>query len=108
MPSNKIKLENIHKGSYDRQNGKLTVAVTTEYVCENCRRLIASTDVYCYFCGKVLQNSSKTEHYSSGRKLTDQQYNVAKTLSDENFENYIKNIPEPWAVGFPEPEPKEQ
>lgn len=93
--SDRIKIENIHGGEYNRQTGAMIIKATTEYVCSACRRFVNEIDKFCFFCGAELMDTTIIEHYSHGKQLTDQQYNEAKILTGKNFTDYIKAIPEP-------------
>lgn len=66
-----IKLENINLTPTGEQ-------VTEEYVCENCRHLIASTDTICWQCREKLEQSKQVEHYHKGEKLTNEGFDAVR------------------------------
>ena len=69
-----IKLENIVPVRYNRQTGEPSSEVTEEYVCEACRHLVKTIDKFCWQCGGELEQSTLIEHYSKGKKLTEEEY----------------------------------
>lgn len=73
MPD-KIKLENIVHAGFDTETGDEFMNITEEYACSSCRNLVAKTDKFCRWCGELLKDTGKMEHYHKGEKLTDKEF----------------------------------
>lgn len=78
----KIKLENINVIGHNRITGKKETKEVVEYACSNCRQLIDNDDIYCWHCGEEL-SGEEIEHYSAGKKLTNNEFVLLKKLSTE-------------------------
>ena len=93
--ANRIKLENIFSGDFDRQTGQANIKLTAEHICEVCRHLVELTDQFCFFCGDQLMASAHTEHWNHGKKLDEAQFTTAKGLQGKAFEDMMDAIPDP-------------
>ncbi|MBU1173127.1 MAG: zinc ribbon domain-containing protein [Proteobacteria bacterium] len=92
--SKKIKLENFieakqshkHNGiEYNKSKycpicGEPTVVITsvTEYGCSTCRHKINENDNFCGFCGTIIDQEERVEHYIGGIALNDALFSIIK------------------------------
>ena len=92
--SDRIKLENIHTGLFDRQTGDEKTVITTEYKCSNCHHLVRQQDQYCWRCGESIQDSALVEHWHKSKVLNEAQFQQAKTMSAKDLKNVWESLPE--------------
>lgn len=56
----------------------IALSISEEYVCEKCRHLVQKDDMFCSFCGEVLSDSKKVEHYAGDSQIDEESFKKIK------------------------------